>query len=152
MKNAKIVIIGAGISGTAIAYNLAAKGVKNIVVIDKGYLTNGATGRCGAGVRQQWGTEANCLMAKKSIEFFEHAKHILAYDGDIEFKQEGYLDIGDYAEEEHDFDQNVNLQNTIRHSCATRNARRSVANRSPFESRRVLIGNVLSNRRSFESF
>jgi len=36
MKNsAEVVIIGAGISGCSIAYNLAKKGVKNIVVIEK---------------------------------------------------------------------------------------------------------------------
>ena len=65
-----ILIIGAGISGVSIAYNLAKKGLKNIHVIDKGYFTNGATGRCGAGVRQQWATEMNCILAKKSMEFF----------------------------------------------------------------------------------
>jgi sarcosine oxidase, subunit beta len=112
-KNAKIVIIGAGISGSAIAYNLAVKGVTNILVLDKGYLTNGATGRCGAGVRQQWGTEANCMMAKKSIEFFEHAQQILAYDGDIEFKQEGYLILATTTKEEQDFDANVKLQQQL---------------------------------------
>ena len=72
MKNVNCLIIGAGISGVSIAYNLARKGMKNIHVVDKGYFTSGATGRCGAGVRQQWNTETNCILAKKSIEFFEH--------------------------------------------------------------------------------
>lgn len=71
MRDANIVIIGAGISGLSIAYNLALQGEKNIHVIDKGYFTNGSTGRCGAGVRQQWATKLNCILAKKSIEFFK---------------------------------------------------------------------------------
>ena len=79
-----VLIIGAGISGVSIAYNLAKKGVKAIHVIDKGYFTNGATGRCGAGVRQQWATEINCVLAKMSIEFFSNAKKILKYEGDLE--------------------------------------------------------------------
>ena len=55
MKNkADIVIIGGGIIGCAVAFNLAKKGMKDIVIIEKGFLASGATGRCGAGVRQQW--------------------------------------------------------------------------------------------------
>lgn len=110
---ANVVIIGAGISGASIAYNLAKKGMKDIVVVDKSYLTSGATGRCGAGVRQQWGTKLNCILAKKSIEFFEHAKEILEYSGDIEFKQEGYLILATTEEEDKQFEKNVKLQNSF---------------------------------------
>jgi len=110
---AEIVIVGAGISGTAIAYNLAKKGMQGIVVVDSGYLTNGSTGRCGAGVRQQWATKMNCQMAKKSIEFFEKAKEILDYPGDIEFKQEGYLILACTPEEDLQFSKNVELQHTF---------------------------------------
>ena len=109
----KIVIVGAGISGCAIAYFLAKAGENDIDVIDKGYLTNGATGRCGAGVRQQWATKANCIMAKQSIDFFEHAKSTLHYDGDIEFKQEGYLILATTPAEVTQFAKNVLLQQSL---------------------------------------
>ncbi len=110
---ANYVIIGAGISGCSIAYNLAKKGVKDIVVLDKSYLTSGSTGRCGAGIRQQWGTKMNCLLAKGSIEFFEKAKDTLEYEGDIEFKQEGYLIISTTFEEDEQFEKNVELQQSL---------------------------------------
>ncbi len=110
---AEIVIIGAGISGVSIAYNLAKKGVKDIVVIDQGYFTNGATGRCGAGVRHQWGTKLNCLLAKKSIEFFSNANEILGYKGDLGFKQDGYLILAINKDEEAQFRKNVKLQNSL---------------------------------------
>ncbi len=114
MKNsAQVVIIGGGISGCSIAYHLADEGVKDIVVIERHYLTSGATGRCGAGVRQQWGTKMNCMLAKKSVDFFENATEILRYDGDIEFKQEGYLIIASDAEETARFEKNVALQNSL---------------------------------------
>jgi sarcosine oxidase subunit beta len=113
MMNADIVIIGAGISGTAIAWNLARKGQKNIVVIDSGYPACGATGRCGAGVREQWATRMNCLMAQKSIEFFERANEILEYPDDVEFKQEGYLILACTPEEDLQFGKNVALQNSL---------------------------------------
>ena len=110
---ANIVIIGGGISGVSIAYNLAKKGVKDIVVFDDNYMTGGATGRCGAGVRQQWGTKMNCILAKSSVDFFERAQKVLEYHRDIEFKQEGYLIVATTKEEEIQFAKNVKLQNSV---------------------------------------
>lgn len=113
IKTAEIVIIGGGISGCAIAYNLAKKGVKDIVVIEKNYLSSGATGRCGAGVRQQWGTEMNCRLAMESIKFFEKAKEELDYEFDIEFKQGGYLILASTEKEHLQFAKNVALQKSL---------------------------------------
>lgn len=110
---ANYVIIGAGISGCSIAYNLAKKGIKDIIVFDKSYLNAGATGRCGAGVRMQWATKLNCELAKASIEFFEKANEELEYDGDIEFKQGGYLILATTPQEDEQFSKNVKLQNSL---------------------------------------
>ncbi len=113
LKKADIVIIGGGISGCAIAYNLAKKGVKNVVVLDKAYQASGATGRCGAGIRQQWGTEMNCKLAKLSNDYFENAKEELEYEGNIEFKQGGYLMLASTNKEVEQFKKNVALQNSL---------------------------------------
>jgi sarcosine oxidase subunit beta len=113
MNKANIVIIGAGISGLSIAYNLALKGMKDIVVLDKSHFLAGATARCGAGVRQQWATELNCILARKSIEFFSHANETLNYHRDIEFKQGGYLILSTSKEEDEQFAKNVKMQNSL---------------------------------------
>lgn len=112
-KKADIVIIGGGISGAAIAYNLALKGMKNIVVVEKRFIASGATGACGAGIRQQWGTEMNCKISKMSCEFFEKANEVLDYDGDIEFKQGGYLLLATTEKEKEQFARNIKLQNSL---------------------------------------
>lgn len=112
-KKADIVIIGGGISGAAIAYNLAKKGMKNIVVVEKKFIASGATGACGAGIRQQWGTEMNCKIAKMSCEFFETANEVLEYDGDIEFEQGGYLLLASSEKEKEQFRKNIELQNSL---------------------------------------
>ncbi|MCM1988210.1 NAD(P)/FAD-dependent oxidoreductase [Oceanirhabdus seepicola] len=112
-RSADVVIIGGGIIGCSIAYNLAKKGKKNISVIEKNYLASGATGRCGAGVRQQWGTIMNCRLAKESVKFFETAKEELQYDRDIEFKQEGYLIVASTTKEDEQFKKNVRLQKSL---------------------------------------
>lgn len=114
MKNsADVVIIGGGISGCSIAYNLAKQGMKNIVVIEKNYICSGSTGRCGAGVRMQWGTEMNCTIAKKSIEFYENANEILEYDDDVEFKQSGYLLVASTDKEMIQFKKNIEIQHQV---------------------------------------
>ena len=114
MKNkASVVIIGGGISGCSIAWKLAARGMKDVVVPERGYVCCGSTGRCGAGVRMQWGTEMNCRLSKYSINFYEHANEILAYPDDVEFKQKGYLLIADTEREMAQIKKNIDVQ----HRC-----------------------------------
>jgi len=59
----------------------------------------------------QWGTEMNCKIAKKSIEFYEQANEILEYDRDVEFKQSGYLLVADTDKEIEQFEKNIEVQN-----------------------------------------
>ncbi len=114
MKNsAEIVIIGGGISGCATAYYLAKMGCTGVVVLEKEYIASGATGRCGAGVRSQWGLELNCKLTKMSIDMFEELDEETDYDGDTEFKQSGYLMLASTEKEVEQFKKNVELQNRL---------------------------------------
>lgn len=98
-KTADVVVIGGGSVGCSVAYNLARLGFKNILLLEKRFLASGSTGRCAAGIRQQWGTEMNCLISRYSIRHFEKMNEELDYDGDVEFIPNGYLMVT-YAEEE----------------------------------------------------
>src|SRR5438477_9468025 len=66
--SADIAIVGAGVMGLALAYNLARLGAKRVVVVDAHYLAWGASGRNGGGVRQQWSTEMNIRLMQESAE------------------------------------------------------------------------------------
>lgn len=110
---ADAVVIGGGINGVSIAYNLAKRGMKNVVLLEKRFLASGSTGRCGAGVRCQWGTKMNCLLSKASIEFYENINEELDYEGDCEFKQGGYLLLATTEKEVMQFKKNVELQNSL---------------------------------------
>ena len=55
--HAEIVIVGAGIAGLAFARELVARGVRDIVVVDRGYPGGGATGRNVARIRAMQLTE-----------------------------------------------------------------------------------------------
>lgn len=112
-KSAEVVIIGGGVIGTAIAYNLAKQGCTDVVVLEREYLASGSTGRCGAGVRQQWGTEMNLRMSMASVKMFETMNEDLDYDGDIEFKQGGYLLLAYTEPGWEQFNKNVALQRSF---------------------------------------
>ena len=92
MKKAyDIIIIGGGIVGCSLAFELAKRGRNDILIIEKEYLTSGATGRCGAGVRQQWGTALNIRLARDSIRIFENLEEYTGYNKDCGLRQGGYL-------------------------------------------------------------
>ena len=110
---ADIVIIGGGISGVSTGYFLLKNGAKNVVILERNYLTSGATGRCGAGIRQQWGSEINCVLSKFSCEFFENADYELKFPGGIEFHQGGYLMLISTEKELEQTKKNVRLQNSL---------------------------------------
>lgn len=110
---ADAVVIGGGINGVSIAYNLAKRGMKNVVLLEKRFLASGSTGRCGAGVRGQWGTSRNCLLSKASIEFYENINEELDYEGDCEFKQGGCLLLAETQKEVMQFKKNIELQNSL---------------------------------------
>ena len=86
---ADVVIIGGGIMGLALAHNLAKRGVHDVVVLEKGYLCAGASGRNGGGVRMQWGTETNIELAQRSIELMKQFAREMGIN--IWLRQGGYL-------------------------------------------------------------
>jgi len=111
MKNkADVVIIGGGINGCSLAYRLAKKGM-DVAVIEKRYLTSGATGACGAGIRQQWSTKENATLAIQSVKIFEKLSSELGQD--IEFRQGGYLIAVHDEKEMKQAEKNVALQRSL---------------------------------------
>jgi sarcosine oxidase subunit beta len=105
-----VAIIGAGINGCAIAYELAKRGM-DVAVFEKKWIASGDTGRCGAGIRQQWATEENAILAKKSVEIFEKLGEELNYD--IGLRQGGYLVVIHSEEEMKQAKKNVEMQNRL---------------------------------------
>lgn len=87
-QKADVVIIGGGINGCSLAYQLAQRDIK-VIVCERSYLGAGATGRCGAGIRQQWSTKENTQLAIQSVKIFEQLEQELGCD--IGLRQGGYL-------------------------------------------------------------
>jgi len=111
MKNkADVVIIGGGINGCSLAYNLAKKKI-DVVVVEKNYLSSGATGACGAGIRQQWSTTENTSLAIESVKIFEKLSKELGQD--IELRQGGYLIAVHDEKELKQAEKNVCMQRSL---------------------------------------
>ena len=81
---ARIAVAGAGAIGASIAYHLLLLGVRDVVLCDRAEVAAGATGKAMGGVRQQFSTPAEVVLARESIRFFEEL-------GPPYFEQVGYL-------------------------------------------------------------
>src|SRR5579864_5806355 len=66
---ARIVVAGSGAIGASVAYQLALLGADDVVVAERGELAEGSTSRAMGGVRQQFSTAAEVVLARESIEF-----------------------------------------------------------------------------------
>ncbi len=105
----EIAIVGAGVVGLSIAYQLARLGLTDVVVIERGYLAEGASGRNGGGVRQQWSTEINIRLMQESIDLCKRFAVDLGVN--VWFRQGGYLFLGRNAAEVARLEKNIGIQN-----------------------------------------
>jgi sarcosine oxidase, subunit beta len=80
----RIVVAGSGAIGASIAYHLALLGADDVVVAERGELSAGSTARAMGGVRQQFSTAAEVVLARESVAF-------LASLGPRFFRPVGYL-------------------------------------------------------------
>ncbi len=81
------VIVGAGISGAALAYYLKKGGAKRVLVLERGEPASGGTGKSAAIVRQHYSTPLMARLAKRSVDIFRAMPGDLGHDG-------GYRGVG----------------------------------------------------------
>jgi heterotetrameric sarcosine oxidase beta subunit len=105
----EIAIVGGGVMGLAIAYYLARRGLDDVVVLERGYLAEGASGRNGGGVRQQWSTEINIRLMQESVELCR--RFAVDVGVNVWFRQGGYLFLARSAKEVQRLEKNIAIQN-----------------------------------------
>ncbi|HBG74348.1 MAG TPA: FAD-binding oxidoreductase [Anaerolineae bacterium] len=111
-KTADIIIIGGGVMGASTAYHLAARGQKNILLLEKEeFFGLGATGRCAGGVRYQFSTEINVELSKKSLPMFENFKAEIGQD--INYQKCGYIFALTRPQDVDYFRHNIELQQRL---------------------------------------
>jgi sarcosine oxidase subunit beta len=92
-ETADIIIIGGGVMGASIAYQLAKQGSGRVVVLEREALSNGTTGRSGAIVRQHYSNDFSIRMAKDCLLVFQHFDDLIG--GDCGFATTGLIVMTD---------------------------------------------------------
>jgi glycine/D-amino acid oxidase-like deaminating enzyme len=89
-RTAEVVVVGGGVNGASIAYALAAKGVR-VVLVDKGALAGGASGRSSALVRMHYTNEWDARLAWASFPIFRHWAELMG--GPAVFTRTGFVNV-----------------------------------------------------------
>lgn len=112
----RVVIAGAGVIGASIAWHLAARGCRDIRVVDRGHdlgVGEGSTGKATGGFRCQFGTEVNVrlsLLSRQKLLRFEDEIGV-----DSGYRQCGYLFLIRTDEELTE----LNAAQKIQHACGS---------------------------------
>lgn len=87
-----VVIIGAGVHGLATAYYMAQQGLRNVAVLEKGYLGYGNSGRNTAIIRANYRTAEGIPFYNESLKLYEELSGALNFN--VLFSQQGHLTLG----------------------------------------------------------
>jgi sarcosine oxidase subunit beta len=107
-----VIVVGAGVVGLSIAFHLQERGA-SVVVLERSGVGAGASGVQPGGVRQQWGTRVNCVLARESVEFWRDVRDRLEMRVDPGFRACGYLFLAHSEETLARLRANVELQNGL---------------------------------------
>jgi sarcosine oxidase subunit beta len=110
INTADIVILGAGVMGAAIAFHLAKRRAGKIVVVDKGHVGQGGSGRSSALIRMHYSYPPEVQLALTSLHMFEHWRDVVGGEGD--FRKTGFVRIVHPGETER-LKQNVEMQRKL---------------------------------------
>jgi glycine/D-amino acid oxidase-like deaminating enzyme len=109
-RTADIVIVGAGVMGTSIAFHLVKRKAGKIVVVDKDHVGRGGSGRSSALVRMHYSFPPEVQLALISLRIFQHWQDYVGTPGD--FRQTGFVRIV-HPEESERLKLNVDLQRRL---------------------------------------
>jgi sarcosine oxidase subunit beta len=108
---AEVVIIGGGVMGASAAFHLAEAGVRDIVVVERGELACGSSGKPIGGVRAQFSDPLNIELGSRSLRAFEDFTR--RPGADIRLDTVGYLFLLTTERQAADFEAGVRTQNAL---------------------------------------
>ena len=110
VRTADAVVIGGGVNGASTAYNLVKAGLRKVILLEKGLIASGGTGRSAAIIRQHYSHPDLVRLVKRSVQIFHH------FDDEIGGSS-GFVNCGwaflvpDYVSE--GFDRNLEMQRNL---------------------------------------
>jgi sarcosine oxidase subunit beta len=106
-----VVVVGGGVIGLSAAYHLAASGVRDVVLVERGELGSGSTCKAAGGVRAQFSDAVNIELGLRSLRTFETFAE--EFGQEIDLHQVGYLFLLDHPADVARFERDVALQNRL---------------------------------------
>ena len=88
-RTASAIVIGGGVVGCSIAYNLARRGLADVVVVERETVGSGTTSKAAGGIRVQFPTETEIRFSLEAIRVFERFQDEFGVDPG--YKKIGYL-------------------------------------------------------------
>src|SRR4051812_22801948 len=85
----RVVVIGAGITGSLVAWRLVRAGWK-VTVLEARHVGAGSSSRTAAGIRQQFSTPETVLGMRFSVDFYRRFRELVGGDV-VPIVQNGYL-------------------------------------------------------------
>ncbi|MEU6119254.1 FAD-binding oxidoreductase [Streptomyces sp. NPDC047117] len=110
-STADVVIIGGGVMGASTAFHLAEAGVRNIVVVERGDLGCGSSGKPIGGVRAQFSDPLNIELGHRSLHAYRDFPR--RPGAGIRLDTVGYLFLLDTAQQAKEFEAGVDIQNGL---------------------------------------
>jgi len=90
-ETADVIVVGAGVQGASVAFHLARRGAR-VLVLERGTIAAGATGRSSGFVRMHYDLESESRLAWASFPYFRDWSDIVGA-GDCGFVRTGYLQL-----------------------------------------------------------
>src|SRR5687768_12860141 len=87
-RGAGVVVIGGGVNGLSTAFQLAKRGVRDVVVLERHHLGSGATGKSGALVRCHYANVPEARLTHESLRIFRN------WDEEVGTGSAGFAPIG----------------------------------------------------------
>ena len=109
-RTADAVVIGGGVMGCSILYNLALKGISNTLLLEMNALGSGSTSRSQAILRMHYSNEVTTRMAWESLRVYQSFEEVIG--GPSGYTKTGYALIVD-GSDRHALQDNVAMQQAV---------------------------------------
>ncbi len=96
-QTADVIVVGAGVQGTSLAFHLARRGTR-VIVLERGSVAGGATGRSSGFVRMHYDYEPDARLAWASFPYFHDWANVVGV-GDCSFVRTGFVQVIPAAQE-----------------------------------------------------
>lgn len=107
---ADVVVVGAGITGTSVAFQLARRGL-SVALVEKRFIAAGSTGKSSAIIREHYSNEITVRMALYSLHVFQNFAEVTG-GGDAGFVRTGFAILVE-GKDRSGLEENVGMQRRL---------------------------------------